>query len=930
MLQVLAQANRKVSGSVIDSTNTIIPNSKVRIILAKDTMTTQSDEYGAFSFSKINEEKFTLEISNIGYLPYKATYSFAEKEKHKRLNNLILKPSSQMLNEVVITAKPNPVRFMQDTTEYNAAAFRVNEGDNVADLIKQFPGMEVDDQYGVKTMGKEMVKLRVNGKDFFTSDIKDFIGKLPAGIVSKIQVIDDFGDEANFTGIKIGEPRKMLNIVTKPGMDNGGFGGVSGNAGTNEMIGSGAQVNLWNGVKQSSANLNGNTSNNGAGTNRSVSLGLSHNNKITDNMRGGIGYNFNNNRNAFSSEQVIESVNSGGNFINNSQNTGDDGGSVHSLNSNLNFNNKKMYLDGFVNANYNNSANQNVSYARQSGVIRQDLSNSNSANTSSPNINTGFNFSKKLKNLKNSFSGRASFSTSKSNSDQNIRTNTLYYNKETGVLQKDSLLNRELNSSTNQQNFGIGLSYSIGLKKAKDTLGKGSLNFGYNASGSVSSNLVSTFVFDNTSDKVSFVDSLSTSFNSTSLSQSASLNYNYTSSKARYNIGLNASPNMLSNKDLRLNQTTHNNTFNYSPSINFSKTLKQGKRISMNYQGSNSNPTIRQIQPIRNSQSLQNIVIGNPDLKPSFNHNLNANFNYSQIKTGRSLQIGLNGSATQREIVDNVSLIPDTLNSLKQITRYENVNGNYQVNSNYTVHIPITKNKSAISYSGSVGFSNRAIIFNNEKAYGKGVNFSQRLSSNLTFKKVSLNADISYSVTSNNNANNLYRYSQYQPIGIGQIGAPAFFRTKTLGGSLNSGLRLKNLSLDGGLNFNTNHNDGAETQTIQDVTNLHMNIFGRLTIRKSYYVNFSGNKRMNYGYSLANANPLVINGGLEKSFFKDKSLRFGLNANDILGQGNNLSRTVSGNTIIDNRNKQQTRVFTMTLNYNLSRFGGRNFRVDAD
>jgi hypothetical protein len=281
-LQVLAQTNRKVSGAIIDSTSTVISNCKVKIILGKDTLTTQTDEYGNFSFSKLSAETFALEVSHVGYLTYKATYSFNEREKHKKLKDLILKPSNQMLNEVVITAKPNPVRFMQDTTEYNAAAFRVNEGDNVADLIKQFPGMEVDGQYGVKTMGKEMFKLRVNGKDFFTNDIKEFIGKLPAGIVSKIQVIDDFGDEANFTGIKIGEPRKMLNIVTKPGMDKGGFGGISGNAGTNEMIGSSAQFNLWNGVKQSSANLNGNTSNNGAGINRSISLGLSHNDKISE------------------------------------------------------------------------------------------------------------------------------------------------------------------------------------------------------------------------------------------------------------------------------------------------------------------------------------------------------------------------------------------------------------------------------------------------------------------------------------------------------------------------------------------------------------------------------------------------------------------------------------------------------------------------
>jgi hypothetical protein len=930
VLHVLAQANRKISGAVIDSTKKAISHSKVMIIINGDTLNTQTDDYGDFSFSKLNTDKFTIELSHIGYKTYRAEYEFTDKEKHKKLKDITLKQADHMLDEVIINAKPNPVRFMQDTIEYNAAAYRVNEGDNVADLIKQLPGMEVNQQYGVKTMGKEMVKLRVNGEDFFTNDIKAYIGTLPAGIVSKIQIIDDFGDQANFTGIKIGEPMKMLNIITKPGLNKGGFGSFSANAGTNELIGSGGHFNLWNGTKQSSANLNGNTSNNGAGINRNIALGISHSNKIKENLRGGFGYQFENSAYASSNEQVIESINPEGKFINNSQNKGNNGGNNQQLNSNINFNNKKIYLDGYLNAGYNNASNQNLSSSLQSGILKQDLINSNSTSSKSPNINASFNFSKKLTDSKNSFSGRFSISASETNSDQDIRTNTLYYDQTTGILQKDSLLNRELNSRNNSNNVGLGFNYSIGLKKPKDTLGRQSFNIGYNATVSRSKNLVSTFVFDNKSSAISFVDSLSTSFRTISLNQTINLNYNYESRKSRYNLGLNASPNLLSNQDMRLNQKTNNNTFNYSPTVNFSKTLTPGKTVSMDYQGANRNPSIYQIQPIRNTQSLQNIVIGNPDLKPSFSHNLNANFNYSQIKTGRSIQIGLTASATQREIVENVIIVPDTLNSLKQITRFENVNGNHQLSSNYNINIPITKNKSSMTYSGSVGFSNRAVIFNNQKAFGKGLNFSQRLSSNVTFKKSSISADVNYSVTSNNDATNLYRYSLYQPIGIGQIAAPAFFLTKSFGANVYSSLNLQNFGLNGGVNYNTNHNDGKGAETIEDITNINLNLSGRITIRKSYQINFNSSKSFNYGYSLPNTNPLIIGLNLEKSFLKNKALRVGINANDILGQGNYLSRAVSGNTIIDSRNRLRTRFFTMSLNYNLSKFGGRNFRVDVD
>jgi hypothetical protein len=398
----------------------------------------------------------------------------------------------------------------------------------------------------------------------------------------------------------------------------------------------------------------------------------------------------------------------------------------------------------------------------------------------------------------------------------------------------------------------------------------------------------------------------------------------------RYNFGFNTSPSLLSNRDLRLRETTTHNTFNYSPNLNFSRTPAVGKTFSFSYQGANRNPTLNQLQPIRNAQSLQNILVGNPDLKASFIHNLNTNFNYNHVKSGLSAQIGLSSSATQNEIVSHVILLPDTLNSLKQLTRYENVNGNYEVSGNYLIHIPVMKNKFSFGYSGNLGFSSRAVIFNNQKAHGRGLNFSQRLEGNAVFKKITLNTQFSYSVTNNNNSGAFYGNYEYQLIGIGQINAPAFFRTTSFGTSLRGGLRLEKLRLSANVNYNANHNDAAADQAVRDNSDVNMNLSGRITIRRSYFFGFDATKRVSYGYALANSNPLLINVSLGKKFLKDKSLSMDIRGNDLLGQGNNISRRVSGNTIIDSRIQQQTRVFSLNLSYNLSKFGGRNFRVDED
>ena len=367
------------------------------------------------------------------------------------------------LKEVVIKGKPNPVRVMQDTIEYNAAAYQVLEGDNVADLLKQLPGLEVDDGYNVTTMGKGMTKLRVNGKDFFTSNVKDFIARLPAEIVAKIQVIDDYGDQANFTGIRMAEPIKLLNIVTKPGMNNGSFGNGSINGGTNNQFGVGGNINLWKGTRQSSGQLNYGTSNNGAGTARSVTGGISHSDQLNKNMNYGFNYNTGNNRNAYTTEQAIESLNPLGTFYQKNLSNGEFRGNSHHFNGTLTYKSKKVFLDGNVMVSYNNTENISSSVNNQWGVIKQDIENLNQSMNKAPSVNAGLNFSRILKDRKSSLSGNFGISSSSNQSDQLISTTTRYYDKTTELLVKDSLLNRHLFTDNNNQAFNFGFYYSIGF-----------------------------------------------------------------------------------------------------------------------------------------------------------------------------------------------------------------------------------------------------------------------------------------------------------------------------------------------------------------------------------------------------------------------------------------------------------------------------------
>jgi hypothetical protein len=941
----------KVRGQVADTSKIAISDATVVLVQGKDTLKTRTNTGGEFTFNKLGNGNFSVTVSVVGYQNFKQSYSF-DKKKRLDIDDIQLKLASNMLREVVIKTKPNPIRVMQDTVEYDAAAYQVLEGDNVADLIKQFSGVEVDDDYNVKSMGENVVKLRVNGKDFFTNDVKKFIATLPAAIVSKIQLIDDYGDEANFTGLKIGEPQKLINIVTKPGMDRGKFGNMNVTAGSNSQIGTNNVVNLWNGDKQTGLDLGFTTQDNGAGNSQNTRLSVDHRNKVGKTGNISFSYGLNQNNNAFTNEQAIETVSDLGTYYNLSQSDGKSKSGSHNLSSNFRSSSKKLFINGNISASYSNNGNNSLALNSQSGVTRQDFKNLSETTGRSPSISGSFNLSKKMKDNRNSLSANVGFSVSDQRSSQLISTNTLYYNQQDLTLLKDSVLTRSIENKNTSNGFSLGGNYTKAINKLADTTGKKTISVRYFLSVTNSFDQSSTSVLSSFTNSYEFVDSLSSALSSIFINQSLGISYNYNNKKSRFSAGINARPTILMNDYINLNEKITNKNFNYSPTLNYNRTIKKGQTLSLGYSGNNNSPSPSQLQPIRNTQNLQNIVIGNPNLKPSFRHSLNSNYRYLQTKSGVAVFVSANFSTTQNEIVNNVIVLPDTLGSYKQETRYENTNGTYNLSGNYDVNVPLKNKKLILRYNGTIGVSNKALFINNNRYFNSGLNFSQRISGDLNLKKMSFNLGVGYNQVNNNNVQALQSgfigittstdpiitgsdvISNFPPaFNPGQLATTSFFTTKTFTANFNGRLKLQKLSLSGAArySYSSNTNEALPSGN-RDLQTLALTLKGYATVKKSYRVSFDISKRINSGYAIANQNPLLIGVNFSKLLLKDKSLSLNAGVSDLLNQGNMISRRVSGNSVIDSRNNVITRVFSIGLSYNLSSFGanGTVFRVDPD
>jgi len=865
--ELTAQIKRTIKGSVKDSTNQAIPGSYVRLITDKDTLTVITDKEGDFSISNITTQSSGLLVRSIGYKPHAATVTFLEKQNLVELGNIVLKTETNMLDEVVIKGEITPIRVMKDTIEYNTDAFMIREGDYVEDLLKQFPGMVVKDDGKVTSMGKELTRLRVNGKDFFTSNVAEFIKKLPSSIFSHVQVIDDYGDEANFTGIKVGQPRKILNLVTKPGRDKGTFANVSSSAATSNSYRLNGNGNFWKGARQIGTGGSFDNTSNAAQINNGISGSMNFSDNITKKFNLRSNYSLNSGTFENTIFNNIESINSLGsiNSVNESKNNLDNNG--QNINFGLTKNETGEYFEVSLDAGLSNGNSESTSSSLQTGVIRQDLFTGNSSKQSYPNISMnigrGLNFKDKSgKETKSILSFNFSGRLSGSRSNQDILTDIDYYDQTTNKKIKDSLLNRLVETKNGDKGLEAGLNYSVPLGKTKDTIQK-SIQFSYSFRVSSNNNELETRVKD-VAGKISFIDSLSNVYTSTFINQNIRGGYSYNSPKISYSVGFTLQPSALIGSYEGRIDKINQKTFNSSPSASFNYVITKTQSLNMGYNGNSFAPRFDQLQPVPDTRNLQNVIIGNPELKTSFNHSANINYSLFGPASGRTLQISIGANTTQNQVVSNILLVKDTLNSLKQETRFVNVNGNHNLNTNYNASMPFGQRKFVISLAGSVGLSNSVLFTDNLKTNNRGLNYSQNANLNVQLKSISASAGASYSNTENN-----YTHSSFKPRSL-------------------------------------------------ESWNFNMNCVFK--VRKSFNTTIDVSKSFTSGYSTGANNPLLINVSVYKAFFKNNRASMTLTASDLLNQSNNLFRTAFDNMIIENRSKQITRYFMATFSMNIENF----------
>jgi hypothetical protein len=135
------------------------------------------------------------------------------------------KPVKGELAQVDLPKGPTRTHLInkKDTVDNRMAI--VKKAEKFEDILKKMDALKVDTNGLIVKNGPAVVKIHINGKDFTGGDIKQAVKNLPADALSKIQIIDDYGDQViKMPPVKITITGKLIDAVTHEPMTGATIG----------------------------------------------------------------------------------------------------------------------------------------------------------------------------------------------------------------------------------------------------------------------------------------------------------------------------------------------------------------------------------------------------------------------------------------------------------------------------------------------------------------------------------------------------------------------------------------------------------------------------------------------------------------------------------------------------------------------------------
>lgn len=899
MASVVANA-AIVTGRVVDNAQDPMIQASVSLLAVKDSayvkgVATNSD--GKFRLPDVRSGKYILQASYVGYAP---TYkNITVGGSTLNVGDVVLEESSEMLKEVSVVGVKTPIKVMEDTVEYNADTYKTQPNAVVEDLLKRLPGVEVDSEGKITAHGKEVTKILVDGKEFFSDDPKVASKNLPVNMVDKLQVVDRKSDLARLTGVDDGEDETVINLTVKKGMKNGWFGTVDAGYGTDDRYKGIFNINrFWNdnqitflgnfnninelGFADGGMNFRRFGGSNGINTSQAFGLNFNVGNKEIFRVGGDLMYSHSDRDTRQRSDRQYLFTDSTS-YMNSEKTSRDKGHNIRGS-FRMQWNPDSMNTFEFrprFSVNLNDSWSLESSLTKAGDALLTPVTqsyNTNSSEGTSYNISGNLVYNHKFRNRPGrSFSVQARYQFSDTREDEYTLSLNKFY-----LLDEDDDYLQYADNHTWSNMAQARLTWTEPLGDVK----KGNfLTFAYRAQykwnnadkytysvpDSVVAESSETFLLDPNGfrfpvlNDLTLDSTLSNSFRNEMFTQDIRLGYKKVSSAYTLDAGVSLVPTMQVSYNLidENKNIPERWVLNFAPFLRYRLKMSKSRSLNLNYQGRSSQPTMAQLQPVADVSDPLNIVIGNPNLDPTFTHNVNVRFQDFDMESQRSIMLMGFVQYSQNSIVSMTSFDSQTGG---RTTEYTNVNGVWNARLMNMISMPLRNKAFSFSnhlfgfYSSTVGFNNKERNRSGSFMIGESFSFAWR---------------------------------------------PDYFEFE-LRPSYN--LQLVRNSVQKSSNRDVHTYGGTFNATYNAPFGLSVN--SELT--------YSGTQGYSQGYD---SDQWLWNASIGYSFLKGKSATVSLKVYDLLQQKENIRRSVTANYIDDTEYNSLTRYFMLNFTYKFNTFG---------
>lgn len=800
-----------ISGLVADtSSHSKVKNAVVLLLSANDSVIkkfTRTDQDGRFSLHDIAKGPYILMVMHPLFAEY--VENIDADDKQMNTGTIAVTPKSKLL-EAVIIKSGSPIRIKGDTTVYTADSFRVSANANVEELLKKLPGIQVDKNGQIKAMGETVEKVLVDGEEFFGDDPGMAVKNLRADAVKEVQVFDKKSEQAEFTGIDDGNTQKTINLKLKENKKTGYFGKISVSGGLlkdiEDRYNNNIMFSTFKGKRKLSAFLlQGNTGQDGlswqdnekyggesdnysmsmdedggmmfawrgGGTDdepevntengfiRNINAGVQYSNKWNDRHSFNFSPKYNsqvydNTKTNFTQTQVLDPLTDKLILLN------EDATQVSAVNRN-NTKLRAIYdikIDSMnslkltANANFYHTESNESRIASTKGDTGE-LKNTSTRNTQAENDKTALSaniiFKHKFRKARRTLSFTTDWKMIATNGNNYLKsTNQSYVN---GLPASSQVLDQLRENDKETNNLSAKLVYTEPLGK------KYSMELGYEFTYNAGNNNQVTYSYSPATGKYdATVDSLTNDFNQLITIHKPSVKLNYNFKKVKANIGSGFGLTHFDLLDNSIGKDYIRNFTNFFPSASINYTYKQNHNFRINYNGSTKQPSISQLQPLTNNTDYFNQYIGNPDLKPSFNNNINISHNTYNFLKDRWTYQSINFNQTSNAITNNRIINTD---SAKTITQPINTNGNFSFNVWAGGGFRIKKIDTRFNINPNVNYSRFADVINNKTSYANNLSTGIGLYISKSKDKkydISLSNDFNYNTNKTSQANSTIKY----------------------------------------------------------------------------------------------------------------------------------------------------------------------------